>query len=101
MSWRQALTEEQLLEKEQEGKNVAKMIQIIKDLPKLENTDIEVDENHIHLSWKREKDLIDIIFNKQGDVTYQDQSTSFPLNINIGPFMGESLHKFVVTRGRK
>lgn len=102
-NWRKvlALTEEELLDREQHVKNQAKIIQIIKDLPNLNNVDTEVDENRIHMLWngKNEGEFIDVFFDKSGKVLFTNDETPFPMELDIGLFMGEELYRYVITHG--
>jgi len=99
-NWRQALTDEELLDREQRTKNQAKVMRLIKDLSNLEDTEIEVDENRVHLLWKgkNSEEVIDIMLNKNGNVLFSTNETPSPLDLSIGSFMGLEFYNMIVKR---
>jgi hypothetical protein len=99
MHWRQALTEYELLDREQQTKNQAQVIRMIKSMPKLQNTDIEVDENRVKLLWKGDnEDFVNITFTKKGEVFMTTEEEDSSVYLDIGPFMGEELYNYVTRR---
>jgi len=91
--------EKQLLQKEAQTKNQAKIIQIIEALGVIESTEIEVDEERVHLSWKgKDSEFIDILFNKGGKVSFINDETPTSFDIEVGSFIGESLYNYITKR---